>query len=59
MVEKGGIGAVSDESAESLQQAFEKVKEKIGVRQLTDDDILVLACAEIARSYSREEKGYT
>lgn len=50
---------MSDESAESLQQAFEKVKEKIGVRQLTDDDILVLACAEIARSYSREEKGYT
>jgi hypothetical protein len=46
-------------SDETLQQAVEKVKEKLGARPLTDEDILVLACAEIARTYSREEKGYT
>jgi hypothetical protein len=50
---------MSQETPDTLRQASEMAKEKIGVRQLTDDDILVLACAEIARTYSREEKGYT
>jgi hypothetical protein len=46
-------------SDETMQQAIDKVKEKLGTTLLSDDDILVLACAEIARTYSREEKGYT
>jgi hypothetical protein len=61
MVEKGGIRVenMSDETPETFQQAVDKVKEKVGKELLTDDDVLVLACAEIARTYSREEKGYT
>jgi hypothetical protein len=43
----------------TLQQAVEKVKEKVGKKPLSDDDILVLACADIAHTYGREEKGYT
>jgi hypothetical protein len=49
---------MSPEPSETLQQAAENVKEKIGTRPLSDDEILVLACEEIARTYSREEKGY-
>ena len=49
---------MSDETPETLQPAVDKVKEKVGKKLLNDDDILVLACAEIARTYSREEKGY-
>jgi hypothetical protein len=43
---------------ETLQQAVEKVKEKLGRKPLSDEDILVLACAEIDHTYGREEKGY-
>jgi hypothetical protein len=50
---------MSYETLESIQQTVEKVKEKAGRILLTDDDILVLACAEIARTYGRDEKGYT
>jgi hypothetical protein len=50
---------MSVETSETLQQAALKAKEKIGTRPLSDNEILVLACEEIARTYSREEKGYT
>ena len=49
---------MADTVPETMPQAVDKVKEKLGVRQLTDDDLIVLACAEIARTYGREEKGY-
>jgi hypothetical protein len=46
------------DSSETLRQAVEKVKEKLGVQPLSGDEILLLACEEIARTYGREEKGY-
>ena len=49
---------MSADSSETLQQAIEKVKENMGKRPLSDDEILLLACEEIARTYGREEKGY-
>jgi hypothetical protein len=43
-------------------QAFlaevEKVKRRIGERELDDHDLLVLACEELSRTYTREEKQY-
>jgi hypothetical protein len=43
-------------------QAFlaevEKVKRRIGERELDDRDLVVLACEEISRTYTREEKKY-
>jgi hypothetical protein len=50
---------MSIDTPETSDQAVEKVKKRLGSSPLTDDDILVLACDEIARTYSREEKGYT
>ncbi len=47
-----------EETEETFRQAIKKVKEKLGVQLLSDDDILMLACEEIARTYGREEKGY-
>lgn len=57
--EEGVRVIMIDETPKTIQQAGREVREKIGVRRLTDEDVLVLACEEIARSYSREEKGYT
>jgi hypothetical protein len=49
---------MSEETSETLQQAVEKVKKNLGRKPLSDEDILVLACAEIDHTYGREEKGY-
>ena len=35
------------------------VEEKIGKVLLTDDDLIVLACREIAKTYTRDEKNYS
>jgi len=43
---------------ETMQQAVANVQEKIGAAILLNDDVVVLACAEIAKTYSRDEKGY-
>jgi hypothetical protein len=42
----------------TLAQEIVAVKAKTGVLLLTDEDVLALACAEIARTYTYEEKGY-
>jgi hypothetical protein len=40
----------------TLSEFLAKIKEKTGVSPLSGDDILVLACAELARTCTREEK---
>lgn len=44
--------------AETLAQATERVQKTVGKRRLTDDEVVLLACAELARTYTRDEKGY-
>jgi hypothetical protein len=43
---------------ETLADAVAKISKKAGTDMLTDEEILVFACAEIARTYTYEEKGY-
>ena len=38
--------------------SVERVKEKIGRRQLEDDEMIVLAVEEISRTFTHEERGY-
>jgi hypothetical protein len=49
---------IENPEQETLSQALAKVKAKTGASALSDDDVLIIACAEIARSYTYEEKGY-
>jgi hypothetical protein len=41
-----------------IAQAAETVQRVMGKRALTDEEILVLACEEISRTYTRVEKDY-
>lgn len=43
---------------ESLSHLVGCIAEKTGKELLTDEEILILACGEIVRSYTRDEKGY-
>ncbi len=45
-------------SAESFKENCKKVKRKIGKEPLTDDDLFILLCKKIMRTYTFEEKGY-
>ena len=42
----------------SLEEAVRSAKEKTGRQEMEKEDLLILCCAEIARSYTRDEKGY-
>jgi hypothetical protein len=42
----------------TLAQATEKAESDLGKRLLTDEDLLILSCGEIARSFTRDEKNY-
>jgi|WetSurMetagenome_2_1015567.scaffolds.fasta_scaffold120852_2 hypothetical protein len=44
--------------SDGLRRAIELVKNKIGHTLLSDEDLLVLAYQEIAKSYTRDEKDY-
>jgi hypothetical protein len=57
MAEKIGV-KMPPMPEETFQHAVEKVKEKAGAVLLAREDILVLACDEIIRTFGREEKGY-
>ena len=50
---------IQNQDPETLAQAVCVIGNKTGKEKLTDDDLLILACAEIARTYTRDEKGYT
>lgn len=43
---------------EELSRVVKQIAEKSGKVLLTSDEILVLACGEIIRTYTRDEKGY-
>ncbi len=43
---------------ETVNEASFKVREKIGEALLSYEDVVVLTCAEIAKTFSRDEKGY-
>jgi hypothetical protein len=43
---------------ETLSQALARVKAKTGAYALSDDDVLILACAEIVQRYTSLEKGF-
>ena len=40
-------------------RTVDKVKQAIGRRPLSDDELVALACEEISRTYTHEEKRYT
>lgn len=44
-------------NAEFLRE-FEKVRQKQGKQALDDGDMILLACEELSRSYTREEIRY-
>lgn len=46
------------QSAEEFAGKLKAVKRKMGKELLSDDDLFVLACEKIARTYTYEEKGY-
>jgi hypothetical protein len=40
-------------------RTIEAIQKKIGTTLLSDNDLLMLACYEISKSYTRDEKNYT
>jgi hypothetical protein len=50
---------IQKHDAETLAEAVGVIGNKTGKELLTDDDLLTLACAEIAHTYTRDEKGYS
>ncbi len=45
-------------SAESFTEELKKVQKKIGKEKLSDNELFILTCDKILRSYTFEEKGY-
>jgi len=43
---------------ENFLQTIEAIEKKIGTTLLSDSDLLMLACYEISKSYTRDEKDY-
>jgi len=41
-----------------LQKRIDQARSRIGAGLLDDRDMLLLCCAEIMRTYTREEAGY-
>jgi uncharacterized membrane-anchored protein YjiN (DUF445 family) len=46
------------ESEESFAEKLKEVKKKVGKELLTDDDLFIMICEKILRTYTFEEKGY-
>ena len=46
------------ESTESFTKELKAIQNKIGKEQLTDNDLFVLTCEKLLRTYTFEEKGY-
>ncbi len=42
----------------TFEQKCAVVQRKIGVASLSDEDLLIIACREIARTYTLDEKNY-
>ena len=46
------------ESAESYTKKLKVTQDKLGKEMLTDDDLFVLTCEKLLRTFTFEEKGY-
>lgn len=46
------------ESVESFSKKLHVVQKKIGKEILSDNDIFILTCEKLMRTYTFEEKGY-
>jgi hypothetical protein len=51
--------AVQINDSDDFKKALASAEGKIGKTLLTDEDLLALACREIAKTYTRDEKNYT
>jgi hypothetical protein len=49
----------SIDGPDDFKRTLTKVEEKIGKTLLIDEDFLLLACSEISKTYTRDEKNYT
>jgi hypothetical protein len=47
-----------DHAPPSLEEAVAAVTDKIGTTVLSEEELLVLAARELARTYTFDEKGY-
>jgi hypothetical protein len=61
---QGGTGPMDlntavDPRDPAFLRLIKETKEQAGRVLLTDDNLLVLACEEISRTFTREEKHYT
>jgi hypothetical protein len=43
---------------ETFDEKYEIVQKKIGVASLSDEELLIIACREISRTYTFDEKNY-
>lgn len=46
------------ESTESFTKELKDIQKKVGKKMLTDDDLFILTCEKLLRTYTFEEKGY-
>jgi hypothetical protein len=53
------MGPMQINDTDDFQKALASAEGKMGKTLLTDEDVLVLACREIAKTYTRDEKNYT
>ena len=52
------MSSVADPRDQAFLHAVDLVTRKMGRQCLTDDDLLLLACEEISRTVTHEEKHY-
>lgn len=46
------------ESAESFTKELNAIQNKVGKEMLSDNDLFILTCEKLLRTYTFEEKGY-
>jgi hypothetical protein len=50
--------STSNNSKKSFSEKLQQIIKKMGKEPLSEDELIMLACREIASSYSRDEKDY-
>lgn len=46
------------ESTESFTEELKTARKKVGKKMLSDNDLFLLTCEKLLRTYTFEEKGY-
>jgi hypothetical protein len=54
--DRGVVETMIDQ--DDFLRTIETIEKKIGITLLSDNDLLVLACNEISKTYTRDEKDY-